>query len=371
MENWIEQAETALSGQPSPTVEVVPILRPPLLDPQGMQAITAPILAVFVWAVEVLQENLSDHPLDPLALMLRLIALALTVRAVLMGIQFWGRLRAWLDYRRYGLALTDQGLMLRTPKCDLLVERKDIVGIREQGYTVRPRGRRWRDVYVVTRPESGRQFLSIPPFFESTPALLAERLTRWLGVLSHPTNPTYPKPKSMISSLYNKVASGEPIEGVTAIRNSASWIKRGPYATVLLGIAILYGYIRLPVDAWSSISPLAPLVLVLTLLVVPFTWIGLTWQNVKPRKGIALMLSPAEMVMRAKQHMLRVRWSNLLRVEITSKNVWSILEGVNENRTLVISRKNEPEIRYRDVFLDAPLEVVLVLIESYRRGLLP
>jgi len=175
----------------------------------------------------------------------------------------------------------------------------------------------------------------------------------------------------MISSLYNKVAVGEQIEGVTAIRNSSSWIKRGPYATVLLGIAVLYGYIRLPIDAWGNISPLAPLVLVLTLLVVPFTWIWFTWQNVKPRRGIALILTPAEMVMRAKQHMLRVRWSNLLRVEVTTKSVWSILEGVNENKTLVISRKNEPEIRYRDVFLEAPLEVVLVLIESYRKGLLP
>ncbi|MBN1653422.1 MAG: hypothetical protein JXA30_06565 [Deltaproteobacteria bacterium] len=371
MTNWIEEAESALDGNPSQMAEVLPNFRPPLFDLQGVQAITSPVLAIFFWAVEILRENLSDHPLDPLALLLRLIALAFTLRAVLMGKMLWSRFRAWSAYRRYGLALTDYGLVLRTPACDLVVDRNDIVGIREQGYVFRPRGRRWRDVYVITRPQSGRHYLAIPPFFESTSTLLAEKLTRWLGVPSHPTNPIHPKPGTSISGLYNKIASGERPEGITVIRNSSSWIKLGPYATVLLGVAILYGYLRLPVDAWGRISPLAPLVLVLTLVVVPSAWGWLTWQNIKPRRGIALLLTPAEMVMRAKQQLLRVRWSNLLRVDIDLKSVWSVLEGVNENKTLVILRRNEPEIRYREIFLDEPLEVVLVLIEAYRKGLLP
>jgi hypothetical protein len=371
MNNWIEEVESALGGRPSATVEIVPSLRPPLFDPQGMQAITAPVLAAFVWTVEIFRESLNANPLDPIALLLRLIAFALTVRAALTVKQLWRRFRSWLSYKNVVLALSDKGLILRTPECDTVVERKDIVGIREEGYMIRSRGRRWRDVYVITRPESGRLYLAIPPFFEATPAVLAEKLSRWLGVLPHPTNPTFPKPQPMISSLYNKVAAGEHIEGATMIRNSASWIKRGPYATILLGVAILYGYLRIPFDSWGNIGPIAPLILVVTLVVVPFIWIWLTWQNIKPRKGIALLLMPAEMIMRAKQQMLRVRWSNLSRIDITSKSVWSILEGISENKTLVIYRKNEPEIRYRDVFLDAPLEAILALIDAYRRGLLP
>lgn len=372
MNNWVERAESSLNQQPSQGVDILSGTLPPLLDPKGMQAIIAPLLAGLVWIVELFRETLTDNPLDPLALLLRLIALALTVRTVISGRLLLLRLRTWLNYKRYKIALCNEGILFRKPNCDIVITRDEILGIEEEGQQHQQPGRHWRNVYIVTRPDSGRLFLAIPPVFEHNSTLLYNRLIQWLGNRAIPAKPRYPKPNSKIDHIYDRISKGERPEGYTVIPHGTAWMVRGgPYATILLGLAILYGYLRIPTNAWESVNPFAPIVLFLTLAVVPFVWIWLTLHNIKSGKGIGFLFSPAEIVLRVRKAFIRINWENILRTEITSKRIWSILHGISDSRTLVIYSKNDPPIQYRDMFLDLPLEVVLRLLESYRKGYLP
>ncbi len=371
MSEWISAVEEALAGKPSESVEVLRASRPPLLDWDGVQATTSPLLAAFMWAAAVFRESVVAHPMDPLSLLLRFLALALTVRAALLAWQMRKRVGAWLGAKRYALALADEGLVLRTPTCDVAIAREDIVDVRERGDWRQRSGRRWSEVFVVTRPQSGRLYLTIPPLFDRTPGMLAERLMRWLGVVPHPEEPTYPKPEQLASKLYDQVAKGESPAGVTAIRHGRMWLKRGPYATVLLGVAVLDGILRAVLIGQKAVGTTAPFVLGITLVAVPLLWMWFTWKHIKPRKGIALLMTPTEMLMRTREGVLRIRWSNLQKLRIDSKNIWSILEGLHESRTLVIHSKKSPDISYIEAFLGAPAEVVVALGEAYRKGVLP
>ena len=137
MSSWIESAEAALRSSASPSADTeVEVLRagpPPLVDVEGVRAIMAPFLAAFMWAATIFREVQSGNALDPLALALRLLALAMTVRALTLLWMLGRRLRLRLRYSRYALALTPEGILYRTPDMDLALPREDILEVRERG----------------------------------------------------------------------------------------------------------------------------------------------------------------------------------------------------------------------------------------------
>src|SRR4051812_732712 len=84
--NWIERAEAALEGVADPTATGVELLLgkpPPILDTYGGRALLAPLLAAFMIAAASFLEQ-QRGPLDPGGLVLRLLALALVVRSVVL-----------------------------------------------------------------------------------------------------------------------------------------------------------------------------------------------------------------------------------------------------------------------------------------------
>jgi hypothetical protein len=97
----------------------------------------------------------------------------------------------------------------------------------------------------------------------------------------------------------------------------------------------------------------------------------LTRVDLAPRKGIALVLTPAEMLMRTRAGVHRVGWDEVARLEITSRTAWSVLEGPKPQRALVVHRKESDTITYVEEFLGAPAEVVVALCDGYRKGVLP
>lgn len=367
--SWEAEAKRALGGEDVPGVQRIRPRRPPLLDADGVRAVLAPFLATLVWGGAVFREMVVGSPIDPLALLLRAVALGLTVRAVLSGATFVRRARVWLAARRHGLALTDGGLVYRDVEGDHAVARRDIVAIREHGHWGQRSGaRRWSDVYVVTRPESGRVVLTIPPLFERTPGVLAERLMRWRGPVPAPSDVVYPAPARLGSKVYDDAAAGRVPEGGTVIRHGGAWRKRGPYATVLLGVIVVEGMLRLGPGAWSQLGIGLPAAIALALVAVPLVWTWLTRRAIAPRKGLAMVITPAEILMRTRAGVLRVTWKNLGAMRIESKPTWSILEGYHKARTLVMEPREGETIRYDEAFLGVPAEVVVSLAEAYRKG---
>jgi hypothetical protein len=368
--SWVERAEEALRGGTEAGVQVLTGGRPPILDADGRRALVTPFIAAFLWTAVVFREMQVERPLDPLALLLRLIALAFTVRAVLLLIVLAQRLAVLMRANHYRLALTDEGLLLRTPAADFAVPREDVLDVVEQGHWSGHSGRRWAQVYIVTRPDSGRLFLALPPVFERTPGVLAERLMRWRGVQERPDEVAEVEPVQLASKLFDAAAAGNTPPDAVVIRHGRGWLRRGPYATLLLGGALLDGFVRMPPEARATFGMEVPLVMMLCLFIVPLVWIVTTRREIAPRRGIALILTPAEVLMRTRAGVLRTRWSNVAKLEITSKTAWSVLHGARQSRTLRIERRKDPVINYTEEFLGAPAEVVLALCNAYRSGVL-
>ena len=371
MSSWIEQAERALGGGSDDDVELVKGQPPPVLAAVGRRAVLSPFIAGFMWAAVILRAQMAPSPMDGMGVLLRLLALAVTLRTLILGVELLGRLRETARASSYGLALCEEGLILRTPRGDFPVQRADIIAIREHGDWADHSGRRWVDVYVVTQPDSGRAYLAIPPFFDRTPGILAERLMRWRGAVEAPAEGTVREPADLASKVFDAAAAGERPEGSIVIEHGKAWLRRGPYATILMGMVVLETFLRLPEATRDRVGVIAPAMLVFALGIVPIAWFLMTRYDIAPRKGIALVLTPAEMLMRTRAGVHRVRWSHVERMEITSRRIWSLLRGQHEARALVIHRKNDDSITYVEAFLGAPAEVVQALCDGYRKGILP
>ncbi|HEY2733853.1 MAG TPA: hypothetical protein VGI70_07705 [Polyangiales bacterium] len=375
MSNWIAAAEAALLGRPTAGVEVdvLPRSTPPLLDAAGVRALVSPFIAAFLWAATVFRETQTHQTLDPLALLFRVLALALSVRALRLLIEFSARLRVRLSSGQYALALTRDGLLFRSPKGDVVVPREEILDVRARGDWTGKSERRWSDVYVVTHPDSPRTYLALPPLFEATPGALAETLMRWRGVLD-------PAPAAdggeteddepLATKLWERAARAERIAGVVAIPHGSAWLQRGPYASVLLGVAMLDGFLRVPAAARALFSQGPALVLLVALVLIPLGWIVFTRASLRSRQGLALVLTPRDLLVRSRAGLSRVAWSSVTRVEVASRTSWSILQGAHESRAVVVHRQREASIQCSEAFIKTPAEVVAALCDAYRKSLI-
>ena len=381
MSNWVRAAEAALSGHndDEANVEVVAKFPPQILDADGVRALVSPFLAAFMWAAAVFRDTQAHHTLDPLALLFRLLALALSVRAVVLLVRLLQRVRVRLQMSRYALALTPEGVLFRSPNTDIAIPREDVLDVRERGGDWGKRsGRRWAEVYVITNPDSGRMCVTLPPIFERTPGMLVESLMRWRGAAQAtpdtdagdaPTAEESAAREPLASKLWERVAAGERIPGVAAIRHGQAWLKRGPYASVLLGLAVLDGYVRLPASARVQVNTGPALLLAAALVLVPTSWFVMTRRSLAPRKGLALVLTPRELLARTRAGVQRVAWAQVTRIDISARMVWSILQGAHETRLLTIGQEREANIQCSEAFLGIPAEVVAGLCEAYRKGL--
>ncbi len=375
--SWVDRAERALdTGRPAQDGDRV--LRgqtPPLLDADGFKAALAPMLAALVWAAAIFREQIAGTPVDPLALLLRVLAIGLTLRVVVLGGALFTRLATFVSARRFGLVLTPEGLFYRAPGMDVVVRREDIVGIAERGtWQKRSAGRRWSEVFVVTDPATGRTHVALPPVFEDTPGLLAERLMRWRG--ASPFTPRdedapAPEPAALASRVYDDAAAGKPEPGVTAIAHGYEWLKKAPYLPLVVALGAADSLVRGGSEVWSAVGPLIGGGLFIAFLAVPARWFWMTRRDVRPRLGLSLVLTPAEALMRTAKGMIRVRWTQLDRVSVDAKRKWSVLEGAHDLRQLVLTRRHASPVRYDEPYLGLPVEVAEVLVDAYRDGRLP
>lgn len=391
--HWIERAEAALGGSGEAGADVVGTRKPPVLDAEGMKAVTAPFFAaLFYMAGYFMEHELGYSSMYPGVLIVWLIAFGFTARVVILGAPLVKRLGVYRNSDRYALVLTDGGMLYRTPQGDVAVPREDILEVRERGeWRKRTAARRYAPVYVVTQPESGRTHVELPPLFDESPTRLAERLQRWLGEPDEAQEYEPPGPSELPSKLFDAAAAGQSASGMTAIPHGNSWLRRGPYATVLMGMALANGFLRLPPETQDSVGLIAPGIILFALLGVPILWFIATRFDIAPRKGLSVVLTPAELMMRTRSGVHVVRWGDLREVEVSAGRGWSILRGQHESRALVFHRKcadckgtglrDEAQctrckgtgrdmdyISYVEVFLGAPAEVVHGLVTGYRTG---
>lgn len=368
--SWIERAEHALRGEET-GVEVIRAAAPPVFDGAGLSALLAPAVAAAVWAYSLHRDTTVATSIDPLGLLVRIVALVLSVRAGFLIVELLRRLGVLFDVKSYAMALTDEGILYRSPTGDVAMLRSDIVDIVERGDWRGRSGRRYSEVFFITRPSSGRLYVEIPPVFDVTSGAFAERMMRWRGPLAAPADAPPQSLDLARSRLFDDVASGARPEGVAVIKHGRAWMRKGPYATVLVGAAVFIGYARLPVDTLRQLGATMPVLIGSCLLAVPFLWTMVIRREIRPRKGIALVFTPTDSLMRTKSGVLRVPHADIVRSTVEVRSSWSLLEGYHGTKRLLLSRRNAEDIRYDEAYLGVPAEVAQSLFDAYRKRLLP
>jgi hypothetical protein len=369
---WIAEARALARGRDRTPAgwEVLRGTFPPVLEGDGVRALLAPLVAGVAWLGAIFREMVAHTAIDPLALLMRLLALGLTTRALLLLAELVRRLVIASRASRSALVLAPEGLFFSDGTSERAIDKDAIVSIVETGaWQTRRTGPRWADVFVVGSSRDAL-YLTLPPIFEHSPGVLAERLMRWLGPQPYDEDRTFPAPAALASKVYDDAARGITDDGTLVVPHGAGWARRGPYATILLALVMIEGLARLDVGLPAELVPLAGGA-VLVALVFPLGWWWMTRREIAVRKGIALVLTPAELLLRTRTGVHRARWNKLQRVSIDARRAFSVLDGFHEAKALVLKRKDEPPIRYDEAFLGLPAEVAQVLLDGYRTGQLP
>jgi hypothetical protein len=341
-----------------------------VLEGDGVRALLAPVVAGVAWLGAHFRELVTQSALDPLALLMRLLAIGLSVRAILLGVELARRLRVAARAKTSALVLSPEGLYFTDGVRERAIARADVVGVVEPGvWQSRAAGRRWADVYLVGA-SADQLVLPIPPVFEHGPGILAEKLMRWLGPQPYEEDRVFPDPSGLASKIYEDAARGITDPGTLVVRHGSGWMRRGPYAVVLLAVAVLDGLTRLGPQLLADLWPVAAGA-TLVAVVVPLGWLWATRREIAVRRGVALVLTPAELLLRTRAGVHRARWSKLQRISIDARRAFSVLDGLHVAKTLVLKRKDEPPIRYDEAYLGVPAEVAQVLLDAYRTGALP
>lgn len=346
--HWIERAEAALGGHDDPNIEVLAGAPPPLLDATGRRALLSPLLAGFLWSAAVFVEQLRG-PLDSLSLLLRLLALAITLRSALLALTWLRRARIYAQHRRYALAISDEGLLLRTPRTDVALVRDDIVEICAQ--TVLARGREgsgWADVYIVTKPQSGRTFACLPPVFSRNSELLAEQLGQWRGDVS--------------------VAPDSEPASTTEIDRKRGFPRRGPIATVLLGLVLLESYLRLPEAARSYATGWVAAVVVTCTVLIPAAWLLAERVRLGPGRAPLLSISASHVSLATRRGARRMTWSQATKIEVRIRGSWSLMQGAHDVRALSVGAFDASAVQFGEEQLALPIDVARALCDAYRNG---
>lgn len=367
---WIDRAraygvDQRRARDASDEAEIIPGQRPAVLEGDGVRALLVPMLAAVAWVGAAFRELVSDA-LDPLALLMRLLALGLSIRGLVLLFGLVARLRMWSIARRSFLVLTRHGLFASIGGRELAVPRDVVVAALEPSmWQRRSAGRRYAPVVVIT--SESPTFVTLPPIFDDTPSMLAERLMRWRGVVEVPDEPTFPAPQGLASQVYDDAARGIAAPGVLTVPHGTRWLLRGPFLPLVLGALVVDGLARVTSTQRIALAPVA-LGSVLLAASVAWGWYFLTRREITPRRGLAMVLTPSELLLRTRSGVLRTPWSSIEKIAIESKLGSSLLLGVHEVRTLVIVRRSEPVIRYDEAFLGHPAEAVRALLDAARTG---
>jgi hypothetical protein len=239
-EDWIGRARAIASGR----AEVprggarVEGEAPVWLDGESLRAWISPFVAAVAWAGVAFRDLVASDLLDPFGLLLRIVGWATTTRAIWLMAKWLPRLRLARLAKHSVLVLVEEGLYVRIGSEERTAARGDIVGIVERGtWQTRSAGRRYSPVYVVLR-HAVSCFVELPPIFDATPGVLAERLMRWAAI-EVPAELHFPAPAPLASKVYEDAARGVRDPDTTVIKQGRGWLARGPVGVCLTSAVVL------------------------------------------------------------------------------------------------------------------------------------
>jgi hypothetical protein len=271
----------------------------------------------------------------------------------------WPLLRLLLGRREIALEITDEALELRGLGEAERAAKGDVAAVVETPHD---------GVWLLLRGEPGPRALALPPVFDTDEGALAERLMRELTPGADAGQKHPESPPGLPSVRYDEAARGACSPGALPLRHGLRWARRGPYAALLFAITL--GSRLLSAPGSFEVGPLFS-GLLLVCVAVPALWLLSVRRAILPRKGLALLLTPEEVLLRTRGGVVRTPYAELRGVQLTRSGSWTLLEGSRPLQKLLLERGDDLPIRFDASFFRWPAEVVQASIEAYRRGSLP
>jgi hypothetical protein len=365
---WADVLRRAAQGSAQASVEVLHGARPTLLNAQTASALTSAILAAFVCLAARFRSELAAGQLDLIASALRTAALAFVLRAL---IDLARSARAlWHDREaaRATLVLSDHGLLLRVGEREESVHRDELLGIgASEALPSRTLPARPEPLLLTLTPRAGQpRLLELPPYFAPTSEIALARLTRWWGRERAPrSEQSSERPEQEAPEAhYERAARGQLSERDLVVPEGRGYLLRAPY-TALLGLVFA-------LDVFLSAGPSRALIagpvslagaLSLFALLAWFAWIA---RRRSSRRGIGMLFTRAELLLRGPQGVVAVPWAQLQDAELKLSARWSPFVGAYPARTLILSTNAGERMVFDRAFFGVPLEVIAVLCEWYR-----
>jgi hypothetical protein len=362
--SFVEPLRAAAQGRRASGIEVLRAESPPWLDGAAMRAMMSVLMAGFIVGAAVLRTRMSaDTPFDLMALLLRTAGLAFVVRA-LIALLLAARERLRKTRASHNvLAWSDQGIYERTPEGERWLARSDVLAVLLEETPERSALAQARAVWIAARPQESKvRFWRLEAHYAQKPEILAARLGPWLAPAAQAERRE--RESGSLEARYRRAAQGKPGAGELPVPEGFGYRARAPYAA-LLGVAFA-------LDAlWSAgplrariVSPaLLSCVLALALLAGWFVWMG---RRRATRLGIAMLITPEELLVRGRGGVLGVPWSQLQAAQVAARMAWSPFVGSFSVRTLLITTTHGELLSFDAGFLGVPPEVLAAVLESYR-----
>lgn len=313
------------------------------------QALVLLTLAAVLAGAAVLRELALVNPLDPLAMALRLLTAAALLRGIVSVVDLVRARRRVRLASAQKLELADEVLRWTAPGGTREIPRAAIWNVCETDTGVR----------LIVQPKQGDAIVEIPPIFDASPALLATKIRRWRGSVHVPGAEVV----RLASKAYDAAAAGEVPENTAVLRHGWGWFRRAPFLALLFALVFLDGTLRLPPGTSLGLLPMAGLI---ACAFVPLAWLWSAVRDISPRKGLAMVVTPAEVIMRTRGGVLRATFRRIDDVTIESAPTWSLLDGSKPHRKLTIMRRNDTPIRYDEAYLGVSAEVAKALLDAFR-----
>jgi hypothetical protein len=349
-------------------VETLHGARPSLLNAQTAGALTSAILAAFVILAARFRTELAAGQLDLIASALRSAAVAFVVRALIDLVRSVRAIVRDGEAGRAALVLGSEGLLLRVGDSEYGVRKDELLGISaREALPSRALAARPEPILLTLAPSAGRpRVLELPPYFAQTSEIALARLTRWWGkdaaarAASDQGNDADEAPDAH----YERALRGDLREQDVIIPEGRGYLLRAPY-TALLGLVFA-------LDVFSSAGAGRALIagpvliagaLSLGALIAWFAWIA---RRRRSRRGIGMLFTRAELLLRGPHGVVAVPWGQLRDAELKLVARWSPFVGAYPARTLTLSTNSGERMVFDGSFLGVPLEVIPVLCRYYR-----
>lgn len=318
------------------------------------------LFAALFWSFVFLRASMGAPLLDPLGLVLRVLALGATLRAFFAIRGAALRLPDLLAAEKNALVLAPTGLVLRSRGRDRGIPRERVAGVHPGDAGAPPT--------LLLAPDAGEALLPLPTGLEDPRGRLTEALEAYLGERAPAEPPELPPPGRLAQEVYDRAASGQSAAGTAVIPRGRRWLAHGPYTALLVAVVLGERMLRLPPG--SSIGPLGYAILALSAL-LPLVWLLPRLARARAARGVAAVLTPEELLVRLPKGMARTPWQKVSEIQIGHRAVWSTLGGYERLRTVRVLREHGAAIELTEDTLGADPEAVVSLMQLYGRGSIP